>query len=74
MSCPKCANNITFKLRELPGISNVRINMGTGLVKLKVDPGEPPREDILRAAITNSGFTFVRAQFGSSAPDSKDHQ
>lgn len=58
MSCPKCANNITLKLKELPSVNEVLINMGIGEVIVAFGEGTHPSRDQLASAIDNAGFTL----------------
>ena len=58
MSCPKCANNITLKLQELPSVNEVLINMGIGEVIVAFGDGTHPSRDQLASAIDSAGFTL----------------
>lgn len=58
MSCPKCANNITLKLKELPSVNEVLINMGIGEVIVAFGEGTHPSRDQLASAIDSAGFTL----------------
>jgi copper chaperone CopZ len=58
MSCPKCANNITLKLKELPSVQEVLINMGIGEVIVAFGEGTHPSRDQLASAIDSAGFTL----------------
>jgi copper chaperone CopZ len=58
MSCPKCANNITLKLKEVPSVQEVLINMGIGEVIVSFGEGQHPSRAQLASAIDRAGFTL----------------
>jgi copper chaperone CopZ len=58
MSCPKCANNITLKLKEVRGVNEVLINMGIGEVIVSFDDVVHPSRAELASAISGAGFTL----------------
>jgi copper chaperone CopZ len=58
MSCPKCANNITLKLKEVQGVNEVLINMGIGEVLVSFDDAVHPSRAELASAINGAGFTL----------------
>lgn len=58
MSCPKCANNITLKLKEVQGVNEVLINMGIGEVLVSFDESVHPTRQQLASAISGAGFTL----------------
>jgi copper chaperone CopZ len=60
LSCPLCATNVDKQLLAVRGVSDVRVDLGSGEVKLAFSPIEqhPSRAD-LRRAIVDSGYTLV---------------
>ncbi len=58
MSCPKCANNITLKLKEIQGVEEVMINMGIGEVLIAFGDDPHPSRAQLASAIDQAGFTL----------------
>lgn len=62
MGCPLCSNNVDQQLRQVRGVEDVRINLGTGLVSAELSATEPPTEQQLATAIDRTGFTLVRIQ------------
>lgn len=68
MACPLCSNNVDQQLKRLPGVESVRINLGTGLVSVGLDPANQPTEAALARAVNNSGFTLVRIQMPEASP------
>lgn len=60
MGCPLCANNVDKQLAQVPGVTNVSIDMGSGRVVATLDQQQPPTRRQLSKAIKDSGFTLVR--------------
>lgn len=59
MSCPNCANNITHELKELAGVEQVQINMGTGKVTV-LSNSTLPDTFLLEEAVRTAGFTPIQ--------------
>lgn len=59
MSCPLCAHNIKQQLVKQPGVNDVSINLGKGLVIVSVDGKAKVTRDAYVKAISDSGFTVV---------------
>jgi len=70
MSCPLCANNIDKQLLSVPGVQKVSVDLGSGLVLVKLAPGNPPTKVQLETAIKQSGFTLDRIEM----PEIKGNQ
>jgi len=62
MGCPLCANNVDRQLRRLDGVERVTVDLGTGLITAHLTEGARPSRQQLERAVTNSGFTLVRAE------------
>ncbi len=62
MGCPLCANNVERQLRQLDGVERVTVNLGTGAITAHLDEHARPTREQLERAVTNSGFTLVRAE------------
>jgi len=62
MGCPLCATNVDQQLRRVRGVEAVKINLGTGIVSVSLDPKLTPPEAALAQAVRDSGFTLVRIQ------------
>lgn len=60
MSCPLCASNVEKQLLRVSGVTRVRIDLGSGAVRVALRPGANPSEAELRAAVRASGFTLDR--------------
>ncbi len=71
MSCPKCANNITHKLVDLPGVFDVTVDMENGFVVAKAAPGFVPTREEFVEAVTAAGFT-VPAPGAHTPPTSEE--
>ncbi len=58
LSCPLCAHNVTLQLKRLDGVRDVRVNLGTGEVRVECDRGGGPSRDALTQAVHDAGFTL----------------
>lgn len=63
MSCPLCANNVDKMLLEVPGVTAVNVDMGTGEARVTLDGSTPVTRRQLADAIDRSGFTLQRIDF-----------
>jgi copper chaperone CopZ len=60
LSCPLCATNVDKQLLAIPGVSDVRVDLGSGEVTLAFSPLMPhPSRADLRRAVADSGYTLV---------------
>ena len=57
LACPFCVHNVDKKLLEVPGVRTVDVELETGKVVVTLSPTAPPSEQLLREAITKSGFS-----------------
>lgn len=62
MGCPLCANNVDSQLKKVPGVEDVKINLGTGIVNVRLSSCGPSTQAQLEQAIDRTGFTLVRIQ------------
>ena len=62
IACPYCIPNIDRPLRRLSGVTDVRVELETGRVVVRLSSGEMPSEADLRAAVDKSGFTLERIE------------
>jgi copper chaperone len=60
MGCPLCANNVDKQLKDLPGVRDVDVDMGSGRVTVHLADENRPSQAQLARAIRQSGFTLVR--------------
>ena len=58
MSCPLCAHNVDKQLLAVPGVTGVRLDMGTGEAFLSLDGTGRTTRQMLADAIDRSGFTL----------------
>lgn len=62
MSCPLCANNVDKLLMTVPGVESVKVNMGTGEVKVALAPSARVTRAQLAKAVDDSGFTLTEVR------------
>jgi copper chaperone CopZ len=58
MSCPLCANNVDNVLLDVPGVTGVDVDMGTGRATVRLDAKRPPTRAMLARAVEKSGFSL----------------
>lgn len=58
MSCPLCSNNLDGRLKKVPGVAAVSINLETGAVTVRFSPDAAPGRAELEAAVKDAGFTL----------------
>ena len=58
MTCASCVVNVEGALREVPGVSNVSVNLATEQVTVEYQEKWPPLEE-MRKAIDTSGYHLV---------------
>lgn len=58
MSCPLCAGNVTQSLSDVPGITNVALDLSTGEARVTLDGTAQVTRRQLAQAIEKSGFTL----------------
>ncbi len=59
LSCPLCANNLDKELLRIPGVQDVKVDIGTGTVTLELADGAKVERSSLDSAVRRSGFTLV---------------
>jgi len=64
MTCGHCAANITEEVMEVPGVTEVDVDVPTGRVTVR---GEPVDDAAVRAAITEAGYEVTAAEQGAAA-------
>jgi copper chaperone CopZ len=63
MGCPQCANNLDLQLRAVPGVQDVEVDMGSGVVRVTLAGQLPrPSRKQLAEAVRDSGFTPLRVE------------
>jgi Cu+-exporting ATPase len=61
MTCASCVSHVENALRELPGTSNVVVNLATNKANLSYDPQRVDLADMLRA-VDGAGYTVATAE------------
>jgi copper chaperone CopZ len=62
MSCPLCANNVDKVLLDVPGVTGVDVDMGSGRATVSLDSKAPPTRRMLEDAVHKSGFTLQKVE------------
>ena len=62
MGCPQCASNVDRQLLRVPGVQDVKVDMGTGRVTVNYSAANPPSREQLTKAIEETGFTLVNIE------------
>lgn len=58
MSCMGCVNSVNRLLTQMPGVSNVSVDLGKGEAHLVFDPAQVA-VDALQQTITEAGFSVT---------------
>src|SRR5574342_1217460 len=62
MTCASCVSHVEGALKELPGVSNVGVNLATNKAKLSYDPQRVKLDD-MRRAVEDVGYAITTAEF-----------
>ena len=57
MTCGHCVSSVTEELSELPGVTDVQVELETG--RLTVTAAEPLGADAVRAAVEEAGYALA---------------
>ena len=57
MTCSHCAASVTEEITELPGVSDVKVDLDTGAVAVTSDT--PLETDAVRAAVEEAGYELA---------------
>ena len=68
LSCAFCAYGLEKKLKELKGVEKVEINLKEGKVSLTLKEGETLKDETVKKAVKDSGFTPRDINRGESTP------
>lgn len=60
LSCPLCATNIDKQMESLSGVSDVKVDLATGMVKANLTGTKPPSPKQLASAADEAGVTLVK--------------
>lgn len=56
MTCASCVSHVERAIKELPGVSNVVVNLATNKASLRYDPAQASLADV-RRAVDHAGYT-----------------
>lgn len=59
MTCGHCVNAVTEEISAIPGVSDVAVDLATGLVTVTADAD--PSADAVAVAVDEAGYTLVPA-------------
>lgn len=54
MTCEHCVASVTEEVSEIPGVSDVQVDLASGALSVSGD--EPVSEDAVRAAVVEAGY------------------
>ena len=57
MTCGHCVSSVTEEVSELPGVSDVQVDLASGRVTVTADA--PVGADKVRAAVEEAGYTLA---------------
>lgn len=57
MTCGHCAQSVTEEVSEVPGVTDVAVDLPTGAVTVTSE--QPLSEDQVRTAVTEAGYELV---------------
>lgn len=60
LSCPMCASNIDKELAQVPGVTNVSVDLNSGTVTVALAAAPRPSAADFEKAVYDSGFTLKR--------------
>ena len=73
MTCASCVGRVEKALRQVPGVSDVTVNLASEKATVEHFPGVVTFED-LSQAVHQAGYTLVRSQTTSEESTSKEKQ
>ncbi len=68
LSCPFCSYGIEKKLKALPGVDQVEVDMESGVVTVRMVLGATVSDKQLRKAVADAGFTPREISQGQRQP------
>ncbi|TQM57945.1 heavy-metal-associated domain-containing protein [Humibacillus xanthopallidus] len=57
MTCGHCVSSVTEEIEQIPGVSDVAVDLATGAVT--VTSAGPVDESAVRAAVTEAGYSLA---------------
>jgi copper ion binding protein len=59
MTCGHCVSAVSSEISQIPGVSDVSVDLSTGQVTVKAD--QPVEDAMVRAAVEEAGYEVVSA-------------
>jgi copper chaperone CopZ len=59
MTCSHCVNSVSSEIRQLPGVTDVQVDLGSGAVTVTSE--QPLDESAVAAAVDEAGYEIVRS-------------
>ena len=72
LACPFCAYGLERKLRELPGVSTVAVELRTGTARFDVAEGRVVTPAAVRSAVGEAGFSVGEIRLRASGELRRD--
>lgn len=66
LACPFCAYGLERKLREVPGVEQVQVDLRSGTARVSVAEGRVVLPAALRSAVREAGFTIGAIELTAS--------
>jgi len=58
LACPFCAYGVEKKLKEIDGVSDIKVDLDKGVVSVNVAEGQSLTEEQMTKLFNDSGFTY----------------
>jgi copper chaperone len=58
MTCSHCVNSVSAEIRQIPGVTEVKVDLATGAVTVTGE--QPADDDAVAAAVDEAGYEVVR--------------
>jgi len=58
LACPFCAYGVEKKLKEIEGVSDIKVDLDKGIVSVNVAEGKSLTEEQMKTLFNDSGFTY----------------
>jgi copper chaperone CopZ len=58
MTCSHCVNSVSSEIRQLPGVTDVQVDLGSGAVTVTSD--QPLDDAAVAAAVDEAGYEVAR--------------
>ncbi len=62
MHCPSCAGKIAQKMKEVPGVADVRADVAAGRMTVSAKAGQAPSPRALWEAVERAGYKPVKLE------------